>query len=390
MLLNTIISSGLRFHKRYDERVFDEIPENAFGVFVTVERSIKLKSWPEEIHGCIGNWNNDFSAMTKEELLSNAMDVSYKATWVDQRKDYFPPIHHDAYARYEIDFMLQPVYKVDDNGMIKNKKFNNKEYGIIVTGKNRRATYLPDVFPDKSWEFIKKSLLKKGEIEKDFSFFAYKVLAYSEPLYKIIDSFDLNPFKNFIHQYYKKHVPYMVGKRVHYDKTQAVRNIATIYDILQLGIADSKLKKIMINDLSQYKNTSRQALSFLILAYNKLGIEKNFIKEVCERLYNEIDELEPIFELGEVLIALNEVCPVKNILLKKQRDMYKNKKENIFQCNWESKFLYSLYKTGISKNSSNSYFHKHLNELVMKVIELSSSYNHETETNYLVVLYYFT
>ena len=165
MLLNTIISSGLRFHKRYDERVFDEIPENAFGVFVTVERSIKLKSWPEEIHGCIGNWNNDFSAMTKEELLSNAMDVSYKATWVDQRKDYFPPIHHDAYARYEIDFMLQPVYKVDDNGMIKNKKFNNKEYGIIVTGKNRRATYLPDVFPDKSWEFIKKSLLKKGEIE---------------------------------------------------------------------------------------------------------------------------------------------------------------------------------------------------------------------------------
>lgn len=66
-------------------------------------------------------------------------------------------------------------------------------------------------------------------------------------------------------------------------------------------------KKVFLSD-----NTSmRQASGFLIMGLHKLKLESEFIETVCRYLYQSIHDLEPRFELGEVLIALATVCPKK-------------------------------------------------------------------------------
>lgn len=409
MLLDYIIQTGLGFKNiYYDNKILEEIPSTSFGVFVSVKRSSfqKIKTWPDDIHGCIGYWNNDFSIMNKKTLLVNAIRVSYDATWKDLRRKYFNiPIYKDSHALYEIDFMMDPVYSVNiENGLLSNGEyFNNKEYGLIVTG-NTRATYLPNVFPNKKWEFIKNSLIKKGSVSGNYKLYAYKVLLLSKKLYKIFNNtfFDITRQKmySFFTKYYKKNIPYSVleNNSIEYDKTQYVRNIATIHDILQIGIVDTPLKNKIVNELKEYKKiynknkeSLRQASSFLILAYSKLHIEKKTSQSICSYLYESIHNLEPKFELGEVLISLTHICPDKKILLQKQKEMYNllfttnHNSNSIFQYNWESKFLYSLYISNIHKNSNNSIFHNHVDELYSRIKKICLNYNQTTETNYIAV-----
>ena len=59
-------------------------PENTFGVFVSVERNPPLKDWPEEIHGCIGNWNDDFSEMNNEKVIQTTFDVAFLGKVIDE------------------------------------------------------------------------------------------------------------------------------------------------------------------------------------------------------------------------------------------------------------------------------------------------------------------
>ena len=46
----------------------NKIPTKCFGAFISVKRSKSqtLKEWPENIHGCIGNWSNDYKEKTQK------------------------------------------------------------------------------------------------------------------------------------------------------------------------------------------------------------------------------------------------------------------------------------------------------------------------------------
>ena len=104
--------------------------------------------------------------------------------------------------------------------------------------------------------------------------------------------------------------------------------------------------------------------------------------------------MDKSFELGEVSIALNEVCMVRTKLLKIQKQMFKelsvlhHTNDNIFRYNWEAKFLYSLVCT-IQTSSTNSLTNS-INKHAILIIELilqNFNLNEHSETNYLAVTF---
>ena len=95
---------------------------------------------------------------------------------------------------------------------------------------------------------------------------------------------------------------------------------------------------------------------------------------------------------GEVLIAIALSCPNHNYhtLTLQQDKMYKemiSKNYNIndiFQYNWECKFLYVLYQNSIQ---TNDYISRHGEILASRIINILDVLyqNNETETNYYAV-----
>lgn len=162
------------------------IPNNCFGVFITVKRGKKLKTWPVDIHGCIGYWDPKYQVLTKETIYDRLLSVGKSAMFDDSRREYFPPIENDKNAFIEIDFMMTPLYNIDyESGMIKELTipFDNNIFGLIVDGTSR-ATYLPKVFPKISWQDIKLELMRKAGInitvssvggESSIKFYAYEI-----------------------------------------------------------------------------------------------------------------------------------------------------------------------------------------------------------------------
>lgn len=92
------------------------IPKNCFGVFVTVKRSKKhqLKTWPIDIHGCIGYWDEDFKPLSQKLLFEKCLDVGLSAMWNDSRRKYFSQeIWDDPNATIEIDFLKLPIHSIN-------------------------------------------------------------------------------------------------------------------------------------------------------------------------------------------------------------------------------------------------------------------------------------
>lgn len=382
------------------------VPDNTFGVFVTVRRSEyqKLDNWPEDIHGCIGYWDNNYAVMDKNVLIEKMISVGHSATWEDNRKNYFSPVYEDAQANYEVDFMLKPIYNLDpQTGKLDNGEyFNNNEYGLIVDTDGKRATYLPHVFEDAKWEYIRDRLIKKaGSSTNGNKFVAYKVKMYSGMLFDLLNEKYLrylmdNFVENFLNKYYGEFIPYIFteNERVETNKTAYVRNIATLTDILMINSSklDKNVKNKIVKDVKYYANmypnnqkTMRQASAFLLLALNRLSTEKNVIDLICKNLYQDLNNLERNFELGEALIALTTVCPNKTIILNELKKMMKyNKvinKNDIFRLNWEAKFLHSLWKNSIT----NKNIVTHANQLAKNILSLDMNQNNET--NYLAVTF---
>ena len=138
----------------------------------------------------------------------------------------------------------------------------------------------------------------------------------------------------------------------------------------------------------------RQSSAFLLLLLNKLlkeninNADKQLIEtmmiNIKQNLYNQIDELESKFELGEVLMALSIIDKTNNKLdnqINKIINIIGNQKEvdDIFQYNWLCKFIleYDNYKKSYK-----------LFELLMKKISIIMLYIDEKyETNYIAVLF---
>ena len=153
-LQNSSISVSNSSLHSISPKYIKQIPKNAFGVFATIRRSVKLPKYPEDIHGCIGYWYPDYKVLSQKEIITHLMDVSHSAMYNDKRREYFPSIETDPDAILEIDFMLQPLILIDEsNGTLPNGElFKNSKYGLIVEGYNgnqkKHATYLPNVFSD--------------------------------------------------------------------------------------------------------------------------------------------------------------------------------------------------------------------------------------------------
>ena len=387
-ILRTAIASGLKFPISQANDI-SIIPDNTFGVFVGIERSKahELAEWPINVHGCIGYWDPAYQNMDKKMILEKIITVAYDATWIDRRRKYFQhSIYVDLYAKYKIYFMLSPIKKINsETGLIEgtSELFNNKKYGLIVeniTNQSQRATYLPDVFPDEDWAYIKKSLVGKASITDNSNtiFYAYSCDIYSMTL---ADYF-INPIQQFINTNYKTFIPYTISNNIiTIDKTEDVRNLAIIYDILQLKTHGYDLSSEVINaivdNINYYKlkyksrkQTMRQSSPFLMLDTYMTNKNDPYVdiikKDLFEQLelQNKIDNGEIIdnfipidknFELGEILMALIIVYP-NNPQAKRELDKISKSKSdnNIFRYNWYSKLVKHMpdrnYKYNLIKN----------------------------------------
>lgn len=349
-------------------------PDNVFGVFITTIRENPLKNWPNEIHGCIGNWQNN--KMNQTQITKNICHLSYSSMWEDNRKLYHPNILTEPNATLEISFMILPI---------KNAiSFNPKTEGLIVEFEQKRATYLPNVFPNKSFNEIKNSLLgKAGVKEGKFSKYSTKVIKTQLNIIfcKKYLNFIVKRFFDFMNNNWNEFVPYSYNKTTKTDKSQNVRNCATLKDMLDWPqfLNKNLLQKIqssMTYYSQKWKNYNmRQANAFLIPVMSYFNEDTS---EMCDYLYSQLQDMDPQFELGEVLIGLNEVCPKKEQLEKWRKFMFNriDKINDIFELNWQAKYLYSLHKSG--HNVKN-----HTKKLFIKIEKIN--FNENDETNYLAV-----
>lgn len=368
------------------------IPSNCFGSFVSIKRT-KISEFPYDVHGCIGNYGSNFANKSKEEIYKIVLDVGHSALYNDDRRKSFSPIYNDSQAKFEIELMLNPVLEINKStGMIKgtNEYFNNDDYGLIYKGPNNSATYLPKVFENISWNSIKERIKRKSNnINSNGKFYAFRTKKISKKIISIIPTIRnkiFNSFLNFNNQYFIKEIPYILQEKnnIIYDSNQYVRNNGTLYDLYVLGFNNVILNKSInkyYNLFLKNKSIMRQASAFLLLCLE----DSHKIEIICKYLLKNINNLEPNFERGEVLIGLIDKCNSQNIIfdaIQKMHVDFETQDVSIFRCNWEAKVLY-IYKKKYSSTSFDNYAKK----LMTKIELLANSYDLNTNTNYLVVTF---
>jgi len=402
-MLNVLIEDLIYKNKLNNIINYNNTTLKIFGVFVSIERSKlhKLKEYPEDIHGCIGYWSDDYSKLNNIIIKEKILQVGNSAFYEDSRRLSFrKSAESDLFTKFKIYYMLLPLEKIDSvSGIMANSnKFDNMNYGLIAQSidGNKKATYLPEVFKNMEWNDIKISLINKaGILNNNIVFYAYKT--YIEETTLLLHLKTMITY--FFNNYYNNFIPYEINTNIKIDITQDVRNIASMLDIYDIVNEDVKLKiwdnvKYYINEYNKDAIKMRQSSAFLLLLLNKLlkeninNADKQLIEtmmiNIKQNLYNQIDELESKFELGEVLMALSIIDKTNNKLdnqINKIINIIGNQKEvdDIFQYNWLCKFIleYDNYKKSYK-----------LFELLMKKISIIMLYIDEKyETNYIAVLF---
>lgn len=407
LLMDFTICSGLHISHRLLDKCTQvpKCPKNAFGVFVTVKRFHTFPKHPHNIHGCIGYWSDDYHTLTNTELLQHIQRVSYQATHNDSRKRNFPSaLTQDSRSSYELHFMMQPLYDIDPlTGVMSNgEKFSNHKYGLIVEAPDgARATFLPRVFHRTSWSDIKDHIMEKAGICGYATYRAYTTIDAKKKLYQLFHSQYMQNYFNEryadrIHKIYKTFVPFaIVNNRVEVNTEEFVRNCATLYDVLKCAHPSQNLMSRIQRDTQYYielytkmPDRMRQASAFLLLVCHTLKLPT---RAIAKRLYTYLDDLEPQFELGEVLTALHIVHSKVDIMIAKQREMYKKlqmktilHEEDLFEFNWHTKFLCALCTKHAMKTRS---VVQHGNLLKHRVLMLVQNIDDSSETNYIAVAF---
>lgn len=347
----------------------ETLQNGVFGVFVSLERSLqhRQRAGTDLVHGCIGNWSNDFRPWSSSEITNTIAKVAYEACWEDSRRNYFEEsIYTDVGASCKVYFMLTGVQKVDiASGRLLSSQdiyFNNDYYGLIVGDGNRRATYLPGVFPGISqkkdgWQTIVSSLFEKAGISSPNE---KKLYAYTCSIYKIkiwdyyVDSIHAS-FERFY--YFSDFIPYAISQKgeIEIDKSQSVRNIATIYDFDLLQkyykpyhtVVQQKMKKDIAYYVDLYqKNGYNQSSLFLLLYLYHHGEHKYIQRSIIEKMKENFWKMEPEFEQGEALYVLSQIGEADEIFYQ-IFDRYTHAPplsfdysiQDIFRLNWHVKSL---------------------------------------------------
>jgi hypothetical protein len=351
-----------------------------FGVFAGVTRSANhtLPSWPTNIHGSIGYWGEDFTRVSPQALCNHTFRVAADSVFHDDRRSYFPELMTDVDAVLDIKFMRLPVREVDavtgtfvDDG----SAFSNNTWGLIVQNKNHRATYLPGVYMDTAWDIIKASVQSKAKVTRgeNSRFIAYRTKRVSATLRQVYAYLLINNplqvvktlgrhFVTFTNAC--KHVPYLVtsDKRVMYDESQDVRNIASLLDIQQLAELVPGTTKRFESDIQHYiikymTNPAklRQASTFLLTLLQHKKKLPILQAKITSRLISNLSLMEPEFELGEALVAL-------------QMQARMRRPRSIFELNWQAQ---------ASQHA----------ELKQQLRAFISEFTRATETNFLAVAF---
>ena len=387
------LSENIR--KELDEQSLKEIPDfSIFGIFTTIIRSQVLDSWPNDIHGCLGYWDDNYREMTKKDILEKLKELVHNTNYKDTRKNYFPKkLQQDSGAEIEISFMLLPRLDII-NGKIGKEDFDNKKYGLIVESDKGRATYLPGVFEDIGWNKIKSSLRNKAGI-RGGKFYGYRTYVIKVPIYDVLfsdKSMKLMEMSvaRFYKENYRSFIPYaLVEEEVIVEKSESVRNLGSIGDVIKFsGMYDLRDKsKVILDNLGYYwkkyesnRDKYRQASAFMLEDYYLLGDYNDRVKKMVDYLYDKLDEMEPRFELGEVLKILAIVEPRNDELERNANKMYERldgmgKLDDVFELNWQSQFLRVIGK----KN--------HLGRILDILLGILGEVKGEIETNYLAVIY---
>jgi AMMECR1 domain-containing protein len=416
------------YYSLFQKKLFDDgstimkyFPEKVFGIFTSIRRHNELKKWPVDIHGCIGYWNNDFNDLTPDDLYNNLLRVSHDALWNDNRKKYFEPIENDPESSIELDFMLNPIYNINiKTGIITALKtpFSNKTYGIIIQTNNglRRATYLPNVFPNISWNELIISIKNKAGITNDeFQLYAYKIqqikaqfitlltnrLFTDSCIYKftrfLIDNMKKNlnfPFVYSTKDDFSKEES-LKNNRLEWNSKDDVRNIATLsevfryiyyYKTISTPAEFKKIKEKIFKILNNFSKYSSQSLSFLGYIYslpnifknNNIGnkINKNNSKNnFCKKLLKDLSTAEKDFARQEIIIGLNKAgCKIDQ----KDYPLSFDIKDTIFRMNWVIQAIISFNM--IPSPELISILEKKIeNEIFVSITNL--------ETNYIAVAF---
>lgn len=371
-----------------------------FGVFTTILRN----GSKDDIHGCLGYWDNAKIPIDSLTLVNKICNLSYDAYTKDGRRNNFDvSLEQDSKSCLEISLMMLPIYDINAvTGMMSNgAPFNNNVFGIIFESGANRATFLPEVFINGSFKDIKRDImLKAGSNATNGRFYAYNTTIINVPIFETIFSplcakimqYDV---ANFYNTSYRTFVPHSVKDgAVFIDKSDSVRNISCIADVIQFG-EDYGLNKraVIIKNLNEYytefvkdKRRMRQSSAFLLISYHLLDIEEERQKRIAKYLYDELDRMEPRFEKGEALVALSIVQPVAPVLersRKKMRDRLletsEDMNEDIFELNWQTQFLF--YAMDYVQ------WQEHTTAIAKKLQPIVETIGRDSETNYLAVSY---
>jgi AMMECR1 domain-containing protein len=363
------------------------IPTQTFGFFITVHRSQPLSKWPHDIHGCIGYWED--KRMSKAAIIEKIPGIAHSSFFTDSRAQYHAvSLLEDPDAIIEISFMQLPLTSISAN----RKTFDNEKYGLIVESDQGRGTYLPKVFKTKNWREISASLLQKAQV-KTGKFFQYETSVVEGKLRTIFDREYLDwvaqEYLIFMELNYGDFVPYMVEDgKVLIDKRENVRNCATLCELIDFPVSkklEEKIRRDIKYYVAKWKNRNMgQANAFLIMAMSKIeGKVTQTLADICDELYKNLDSMEPQFQLGETLIGLHQVCPrIKELahwqkVMQKRLEGLDTRTENIFEYNWQAKYLFEIRKNIPAK--------EHAEELLRRLIGLKI--NDDVETNYLAVYF---
>jgi len=409
-----------------------------FGVFVSLYRNenvvsmthADIHSGERQIHGCLGHWNPKYQSMSPLDLVEKMQQLVQDVRKKDERRLQFSTdVDQDASAVIEISFMKLPLREIDDGAPDVKSRFSNKTQGVLVdTGTGKRATYLPGVFPDSSWNYIAQSLRQKAGIGRTSAarFYAYDTMVVSFQVYDVLFSaYSVMCLRTDVAFFYLKKyaefVPYeynMATREVKVSEPEAVRNVACIGDVVMFA-KDYKAafeNKPIMSNLEHYyqkwlKNPGayRQASIFLIRAYDRAEVHRSRVNLMSGQLYAALDngELEPRFEMGEAVSVLAQVSVPRVKSLKRAMKVMNDRAElmerssttsldDVFELNWQSQSVYQIFKMSVKTKDKPHVLRESMTlvghafllfRVLLRTMQRNLTPIEAMETNYLAVIY---
>ncbi len=380
----------------------NNIPNDLFGLFVTVKRFNKLSKWPEDIHGCIGYWDTNYKTLSTTTIYDKIMSVSKDAMYNDNRRTYFPSILDDPLSTIEISYMKQPLYEINpDTGFITSMgiQFNNNKFGLIIDNmKGNRATYLPKVFNNITWSEIKQSIANKaGSSSNSLSqtFYAYKTKTIEKSLFSLLfnpsipDKIQNYPkqlistFCDMVNDYYKQGIiPFSISpspnNKIIENRNELIRNTSVI-DVYLKGTRKRSINRKILEYLISGLNTGdEQAIANIISLFIDFGYNDLIKESDIKKLIAKIPKAEPKFERPQILICLIKYNKYDYNVVMEYLD--KIDKSDVFMLNWYSQVLQTIGNIKIITKPAISLMNMFLELNKNKKLSLY-------ETNYLAVIF---